>query len=448
MFARNKSLVFQLSWRVIGLQLLAVLGLIVVITFSYHHDNVSYIDDSVPRVIQDALYVDPSGHLALADSKDVQTLLHAQPGLWFIVEDDQGRRLEHGDVPATYRPLAAELSHLQTMEIHDSRPPYALTMRTRLGETSFGQVRIMCGGVASVKLGPVLVGVASYLVWRMSLPLVVATLVVMPWLIRRAISGVREVAEQARAINIDERSARLADQAVPRELQPMVQAFNAALGRLNEGYEARDRFLVDAAHELRAPIAILEARIETLVAGASRSRLLADVARLSNLAEQLLDLQRLSRPQEAFEPIDLVTLSGEVAADVAPMVVDAGYELALDAPDKDVMVMGDRMALSRALTNLLQNAIAHGGGRGVITIGVKEDGTLGVSDQGPGVPVEERHRIFDPFYRLRPSSSGAGLGLHLVQEIIALHRGRVEVTEAEGGGACFRMSLPRCGDIA
>ncbi|MDR3447861.1 MULTISPECIES: HAMP domain-containing sensor histidine kinase [unclassified Dyella] len=448
MFARSKSLVFQLSWRIIGLQLLAVLGLIVVVTFSYHQENVSYIDDSVPRVIQDALHLDSSGHLALADDKDVQALLRAQPGLWFVVEDEQGRQLEHGEVPAIYRPLASSLSHLGATEIHDSRPPYTLTMRTRLGETSFGQVHIMCGGVASVKLGPVLVGVASYLAWRMTLPLILATLVVMPWLIRRAISGVREVAEQARAINIDERSARLADQAVPRELQPMVQAFNAALERLNEGYEARDRFLVDAAHELRAPIAILEARIETLVAGASRSRLLADVARLSNLAEQLLDLQRLSRPQDAFEPLDLVALSSEVAADVAPMVVDAGYELALDAPDAHVMVMGDRMALSRALTNLLQNAIAHGGGRGVITIVVKEDGTLGVSDQGPGVPVDERHRIFDPFYRLRPSSTGAGLGLHLVQEIIALHRGRVEVTEADGGGACFRLWLPRCGDTA
>ncbi|ULU24203.1 hypothetical protein [Dyella terrae] len=112
MFARSKSLVFQLSWRIIGLQLLAVLGLIVVVTFSYHQENVSYIDDSVPRVIQDALHLDSSGHLALADDKDVQALLRAQPGLWFVVEDEQGRRLEHGEVPAIYRSLASSLSHL------------------------------------------------------------------------------------------------------------------------------------------------------------------------------------------------------------------------------------------------------------------------------------------------------------------------------------------------
>jgi two-component system sensor histidine kinase TctE len=203
----------------------------------------------------------------------------------------------------------------------------------------------------------------------------------------------------------------------------------------------RDRFLAGAAHELRAPIAILEARIETLEPGAIRTRLLVDVARLSNLAEQLLDLQRLGKHAGKLEPLDLVALSSEVTADVAPLAVDAGYELALDAPDSSVMVMGDAQSLSRVLTNLIQNAITHGGGRGLITVDVHPDGSFGVSDQGQGIPVNERHRIFEPFYRLRPSSTGAGLGLHLVQEIVALHGGRIDVTEAAGGGAWFRVRL-------
>jgi len=264
---------------------------------------------------------------------------------------------------------------------------------------------------------------------------------VVPWLIRRAMRGVAEVAEQAQAIDIDERGARLADHAVPRELQPLVQAFNATLERLNEGYKTRDRFLAGAAHELRAPIAILEARIETLEAGAMRTRLLTDVARLSNLAEQLLDLQRLGKHESKLEPLDLVSLSSEVTADVAPLAIGAGYELALDAPETPVMVMGDPLSLSRVLTNLIQNAVAHGGGRGLITVDVHPDGTFGVSDQGPGIPVGERHRIFEPFYRLRPSSTGAGLGLHLVQEIVALHGGRIDIVEADGGGAWFRVRL-------
>nr|WP_172623995.1 sensor histidine kinase [Rhodanobacter glycinis] len=100
------------------------------------------------------------------------------------------------------------------------------------------------------------------------------------------------------------------------------------------------------------------------------------------------------------------------------------------------------MSLSRVLTNLIQNAIAYGGEHGCITVDVDADASFGVSDQGPGIPLEERQRIFEPFYRLRPSSTGTGLGLHLVGEIVALHAGRIEVAEAHGGGAWFRVHLP------
>jgi len=443
MIAKNNSLTKQLAWRLIFLQALIIFAFSSVITFTVFSGNISYIDERVPRTILDAVHVNESGNLELHVDKKIQKLLHDAPALWFVVEDAQRHRLEYGRVPDVYRPLLASLYRLVPSEIHEGTVPYDLTMRVYVGPDSGGSLRIICGGVPSTDLVIVFFGLLYYFGWRIILPMTLLTLIMVPWLIRRGMSGLAEVAAQAQAIDIDVQGARLADQAVPRELQPLVQAFNAALERLNEGYDARDRFLAGAAHELRAPIAILEARIETLESGANRTRLLADVARLSNLAEQLLDLQRLGKQQSAFEPLDLVALSREVAADVAPLAVDGGYDLALDAPETRVMVMGDRQSLSRALTNLIQNAIAHGGGHGLITVDVKQDGTLGVSDQGPGIPAEERHRIFEPFYRMRPSSTGAGLGLHLVQEIIALHGGRIEVIDADGGGAYFRMRLLR-----
>jgi signal transduction histidine kinase len=143
-----------------------------------------------------------------------------------------------------------------------------------------------------------------------------------------------------------------------------------------------------------------------------------------------------------FEPLDLVTLVREVCADVAPLVLDAGYELAMDAPDHAVVVMGDRLSLCRAVTNLLQNAIAHAGGRGLIHVAVMEEGVFEISDEGPGIPEAERARVFTPFYRLRPSSVGTGLGLHLVQEIVARHGGSIRVLDAPGGGARFSVRLP------
>ena len=441
MNVKNKSLTRQLAWRLIVLQVVVMLGLISMLTYTIYSGEVSYIDENIPRMMANNLRVDDAGKLVFRDNAKLRSLLQTSPGLWFLIEDKKGRRLTHGEIPEVYRPLADSLPQLQSGEVHASNPPYALAMRIYTDNTPLGRVYVICGGVPTTSAGILFAFIMAYFGWRITLPLALLTLIVVPWLIRRAMRGVAEVAEQAQAIDIDERGARLADHAVPRELQPLVQAFNAALERLSEGYNTRDRFLAGAAHELRAPIAILEARIETLEAGAMRTRLLTDVARLSNLAEQLLDLQRLGKHENKFEPLDLVSLSSEVTADVAPLAVGAGYELALDAPETPVMVMGDPLSLSRVLTNLIQNAIAHGGGRGLITVDVRADGTFGVRDQGPGIPVDERHRIFEPFYRLRPSSTGAGLGLHLVQEIVALHGGRIDIAEAEGGGAWFRVRL-------
>lgn len=441
MSAKIKSLTAPLAWRLVGLQILIIMGVIIGLTYTFYRENGSYIGDWVPNTILASVNVGDHGELVLKHTRKFDYLRRTQPHLWFAVEDEQGRRLEYGEVPAIYRPLVATLSSLQPSEIHDGRAPYVYGMRIHVMTLPWGRAHVICGGAPSTGPWTLFVTIAGYLGWRMILPLALITLIVMPWLIRRGMSGVAEVAAQAKAIDIDERGARLADQAVPRELQPLVQAFNAALQRLNEGYDARDRFLAGAAHELRLPIAILEARIETFEAGAMRTRLLADVARLSNLAEQLLDLQRLGKTSARLEALDLVALSSEVSADVAPLAIDAGYELALDAPETRVMVMGDRLSLSRVLANLIQNAMAHGGGHGLISVNVGADGSFRVSDQGPGIPVEERLRIFEPFYRLRPGNTGAGLGLHLVQEIVALHGGRIDVSEANGGGAVFCVRL-------
>jgi signal transduction histidine kinase len=105
-------------------------------------------------------------------------------------------------------------------------------------------------------------------------------------------------------------------------------------------------------------------------------------------------------------------------------------------------VIGDRSALERALTNLVQNAIQHGGRRGTITIHVGLPATIDVSDEGDGIPPEQRALIFEPFYRLTPLDRGAGLGLNMVREIARLHSGHVSVFDGANGGACFRLALP------
>jgi signal transduction histidine kinase len=127
---------------------------------------------------------------------------------------------------------------------------------------------------------------------------------------------------------------------------------------------------------------------------------------------------------------------------VAPLALASGYQFDFDAEPGVVAIEGAPHAIKRAVNNLLGNAVAHGGGSGLIRVRVSPDGVVEVSDQGPGVAPAERDRVFDPFHRERWDKDGCGLGLHLVSEIMRAHGGRAELDEAEGGGARFRLRFP------
>jgi len=271
-----------------------------------------------------------------------------------------------------------------------------------------------------------------------------ATLLATPLVVRRATRGLDRAATDAARIDVDQHGVRLPMEDVPAEAKPLVIAVNAALARLDEGYARRQRFLLDAAHELRTPLAILQARLEGLAECPQRTQLLGDVARLVTLAEQMLDAERLRQRGATFASVDLVALARQVAADLAPLAISAGYELELQEDTTQPMwINGDRLSLERVLANLVQNAIQHGGRHGRIALRVSAPLTVEVADQGEGIPVKDRERIFEPFHRLGTMSAGTGLGLHLVREIVQQHGARVCVRDEPGGGACFRIDFPQ-----
>ena len=266
--------------------------------------------------------------------------------------------------------------------------------------------------------------------------MVLVSLIATPWIVRRSLAGVARIAREAEQIDVGRRGMRLSQQQVPREIAPLVQAVNDALGRLDEGYERQRRFIASAAHELRTPIAILRVKVDAAEEAGTR-RLGSDVERIANLAEQLLDLQRLDTSM-SDEEIDLVCLVRRVAADLAPLLLASqrSIEVALEQPQP---VRGDAGAIERVLTNLVQNAIEHGGRH--VTVRVL-GAAFEVEDDGPGIPPEERERVFEPFHRLRPRSAGSGLGLHLVQQVIERHGGHVSLLGAPGGGTIARVEFP------
>ncbi|TPK65219.1 HAMP domain-containing histidine kinase [Mesorhizobium sp. B2-4-15] len=444
---RPRSLKWSLVLRIALLQC-AMLTLIIVgilgamlATGIIPHDY----EDGTMDVLADAVARDAGGKLILRETSDLTKLRSGVPDLWFIIRDKQGQRLQEGTVPAVFQPFAGLLDNISDARIDpalgQSAPPEG---KIRWTDTAAGNVQIFTGTKGGLSLLRVL-GQAPQFFLQGILPLAglmaLATLFATPWVVRGALSGLGHAAAEAERIDIDQRGVQLPLKDVPREVTPLVKAVNAALARLDKGYERHKRFLTDAAHELRTPLAILNTRLASLPPTQERARLLQDAARLSTLTDQLLDLQRLDRQTSPFETVDLVAIARGVIVDLAPMAFSAGYEMSFEPEGDTVFATGDRIAIERAVTNIVQNAIEHGGRAGKITVSVTTRATIEVRDEGDGVPPAERERIFEPFYRLRPQDHGAGLGLNLVQEIMQLHGGRIEIFDGKPSGACFRMSF-------
>ncbi|MFB9265338.1 sensor histidine kinase [Bradyrhizobium erythrophlei] len=449
--AEPYSLRSRLSWRLISLQAVLLSTLVLLVIGTLWGSGLLLVDrdeDRVIDVVQWAVARDAQGELILRPTEDLTRLRAEVPDLWFIVRDRQGHTLSEGNVPAEFARIGGALDHISQARLgwqlleDDPRKPAARLKRVN---TDAGNVQILTAtqgkmtgskaafGTALAFIGIVLPGLVV---------MAIATAIATPMVVRRAFAGLDTTADEARRIDFRERGSRLSADRLPLEVVPLVTAVNDALKRLDDGYSRHQRFVADAAHELRTPIAILNTRLESLPDAPEKTRLLEDVARLATLAEQLLDIQRFDQSRNPLLRVDLVALAQGVAADLAPLAIAAGYELSLDSATGPIEVLGDRAALERALTNLVQNAIQHGGRRGTITIHVGRASTIEVTDEGDGIPPDQRTLIFDPFYRLAPLDRGAGLGLNMVREIARLHGGHVSALDGPRGGARFRLTLP------
>lgn len=432
---------FHLAWRVCLAQVFTVMVAVLAVLLTWDDRETVHMDMFVADEVVDALR-GPNGSLALDEARWRQLNDKAGGTLWFVAEDQRGRRLSRGAVPAVHRELISRLQTVGYSELGSLSPPYLDAARVVIDNDGGRRVAIVGGRPTGGLLDGVLTVLRLIGVWFF-LPLIVVTLLVMPAVIHRSMRGVRRLAQQARELDIGEPGARLDSRLVSSEVAPLVSAFNDAIGKVQEGYAARDKFLADAAHELRVPIAVVQARLAQLPQGQLKTQLHNDVARLGNVAENLLDLQRLDRSVDRLQPLDLAQVVREAAAELAPLVIGAGYGFEVDAPDEPVWIVGDGLALGRVLANLVHNAIVHGGGRGVISVRLDGHASLEVADQGAGVPADDREAIFAPFHRLRAAGNGSGLGLHLVKEIVQHHGGSVSASEARGGGASFRVSFRR-----
>lgn len=274
------------------------------------------------------------------------------------------------------------------------------------------------------------------------------------WASRRVLSPVAAVSAAAAAVASGRFDVRLEESGDP-ELSRMANSFNQMTEALLVRIRRDARFASDVSHELRSPLTTLAAALEVVRSRRDempeRARLgldllAAELGRFERLVENLLEISRLDAGVEELVVEDVVL--GQFVREALRTGRGPAPALELQNGAAKAVVRGDKRRLERVLANLADNAERHGGG--VVRVVVeREDSWAGfaVEDSGPGVPAEERERVFERFFRgraagMRGAGEGSGLGLALVQEHIGLHGGRVWVEDRDGGGARFVVRLP------
>jgi heavy metal sensor kinase len=251
------------------------------------------------------------------------------------------------------------------------------------------------------------------------------------------------------------------------ELGGLAGVINALLARLDASFEQQRRFMADASHELRTPVAIMRSEAEVALSQEERSNqelreslviFKDETKRLTAIVEDLFMLARADAGQYKLTSKEfyLDELAGEVTRSVRTLVAERGLTLQLDALE-EMPFRGDENLLRRLLLNLVYNAIKYTPKGGALTVSCKQDGKryiITVSDTGPGIPAEAQPHVFERFYRADSArsraeddsarlTSGAGLGLSIARWIAEAHDGTLELLHSSAAGSVFQLSLPK-----
>lgn len=259
-----------------------------------------------------------------------------------------------------------------------------------------------------------------------------------------------------------ENLAPVPEEGLPKEAHVLASRINDLLARLEQALAAQRRFVADAAHQLRTPLATVLLHAERAeraerahdrdAARAALRGLHGAVARAARLSQQLLALARAEPGAAAPHPmasVDLVALAREVGEEWIPRALERHIDFGFVAPEEPVIVSGNAGLLGELMSNLIDNALRYSGPTSRVTLSVvaAPAPSLAVEDDGPGVPEPERKRVFERFYRVAGSEAeGCGLGLAIVREIATLHRAHARIDNGSGGrGARFTVEFPPTG---
>jgi two-component system sensor histidine kinase TctE len=262
--------------------------------------------------------------------------------------------------------------------------------------------------------------------------------------------------------------APLQIESAPQEVKSLVQALNELLASVRQNVNAQKRFIADAAHQLRTPLAGLKSQTALAMEATEDPTLIArlqlvdqSATRGAHLISQLLMLARAdpdAAPANEMAPLNVVAFVQGIVAEFVPRALRARIDLGMDdavgdAGDAPLQIQAHALLLREALTNVIDNAIKYTGRGGEITVRVQPDGDdvlIIVSDNGPGIAEADRARVFERFVRATDHGEGCGLGLAIVRDILTLHGGAVTLQDAQPQGLQVGLRLPRlrCGTDA
>jgi signal transduction histidine kinase len=281
------------------------------------------------------------------------------------------------------------------------------------------------------------------------------------WVISgRVLSPIDRITSVANEIQATDLSRRIDLGGPADELKRLADTFDGMLGRLDAAFDAQRRFIADASHELRNPLAVMRTNIDVVLADPHASnedlRHAASVVqratdRMRRLVDDLLALARLEAPSAVKEHVDLAEVVSEAVEELRAVASARDVTIAM-ASAPGASAAGDREALKRALVNLIDNALRFGPAGSRVAASSGRSGPwvwLAVVDEGPGIDPEHHERVFERFWRADKGRSralgGSGLGLAIVRQIAEGHGGAVRVYSTPGAGATFVLWLPALG---
>jgi two-component system OmpR family sensor kinase len=275
------------------------------------------------------------------------------------------------------------------------------------------------------------------------------------WVVSESLTPVARVRKQVASRQADDLSP-VSEAGLPDEVRPLVHELNLLFGRVRTAFDAQQNFVADAAHELRTPLAALKLQALSLERAdtdearkVAQGRITAGVERATRLVEQLLVLARQeagAAEGAAAAPVDLADLARRTVSEMVGVAQAKGVDLGLQHADA-ARVHGQAGALAILMRNLIDNAVKYtpGGGTVDVAVDVVQGATvLTVEDSGPGIPAEERERVFDRFYRIAGSeAAGSGLGLAIIRAIAERHGAKLALDASERlGGLQVSVTFP------